>query len=442
MVAVLAEEIFHALTNYIPYVIFTFFVFRSSYKCSEKVLLLAVIFSGFLHVVLLVLPHFAEDYSVELLSFALTAVSVIFYVLIVEVSFFQALFRCLIVNNIANFVVVAAKCLEGWLFPTLAAELYRWSYSLCTMIVQAIVLIPAAVFFRRWCPEEYLLEADTKIWRRLCLVPVIFYVIWYYIFYYTSDTPSLYMALEPINTWFLFFLLLGQMFIYYCVLSLVAAHNKMTLLKEENNLLDIQTLQYQGFQQKIQELRVMKHDMRHHLALMCSYADNNKYDELKAYLHNYSEELADSSTVVYCGNSPLNMLLLYYGHLCREQKIAMDIRLDIPERLILSDSEVTVLFGNLLENAYDACIMQKNGSRKIVLHGLCRQQQIIVTLDNTFDNKISTDEKKHFLSAKHEGYGFGIESAKNVVQKHGGIIEFEVREHWFCVSIMFPENYS
>lgn len=113
MVAVLAEEIFHALTNYIPYVIFTFFVFRSSYKCSEKVLLLAVIFSGFLHVVLLVLPHFAEDYSVELLSFALTAVSVIFYVLIVEVSFFQALFRCLIVNNIANFVVVAAKCLEG-----------------------------------------------------------------------------------------------------------------------------------------------------------------------------------------------------------------------------------------------------------------------------------------------------------------------------------------
>lgn len=439
MISALAEEVFHALTNYVPYVIFILFVFRSKYKCSKKFLLFTVALSSVLQAALLVIPYFIKDYSSQLLSLALTLVSLIFYILVIEVNFFQALFRLLMVNNIANFIVVAAKCLEGFLFPAFAYELYRWSYSLCTIIVQIIILIPIAISLNKWYPKEDQLEVDPKIWKSLCFVPVIFYVIWYYIFYYVSDVPSVYMALDPFNTLFMFFLLCGQLFIYCCVLRLVATYNKLILLKEENNLLDIQALQYQGFQQQIQDLRTMRHDLRHHLALMCSYADNNKYDELKSHLHNYINQLTNSSTIIYCNNSPLNMLLIYYSQLCKDQHISMDIKLNIPDILILSDSEITVLFGNLLENAYDACTTQTTGDKQITLRGLCRQQQVVFTLDNTFDNKISTAFGKRFLSTKHEGYGFGTESAKNVVLKHHGFIDFDVSENLFCVSIMLPE---
>lgn len=436
----IVEEIFHALVNYVPYVIFILFVFHSNYKCTKKFLLLVVAISSGLQIILLITPHFMNEYSSELLSFSLTLVSLIFYLLVVEVNFFQALFRLLMVNNIANIIVVPAKCIEGLLFPSYALELTHRTYSLCLIIVQIIILFPIALFLNKWYPKEDQFAINSKIWRSLCLVPVIFYVIWYYIFYHVSDVPSLNMALKPANTLFMLFLLCAQMFIYCFVFHFVTTYNKLMLLKEENNQLNIQTLQYQNFQHQVQDIRTMRHDLRHHLTLMCRYADNDKYDELKNYLHHYTEQLADSNTIVYCNILPLNMLLVYYSQLCKESNISMDIKLNIPDSLILSNSEITVLFGNLLENAYDACRTQTTGSKQITLHGLCRQQQIIFTLDNTFDNKILTDSENHFLSTKHEGYGFGTKSSQNVVLKYHGFIDFNINGNLFCVSFMIPSS--
>lgn len=438
MTVSLVEEILHALVNYVPYIAFIFFIFDPEYKCSEGFLVCMVALSSLLQVIFLIIPHFLTDHSSELLSLALTLGSFVFYLAVIKVDFFQALFRLLMVNNIANIIVVPAKCLEGILFPSYALELSHWTYSLCLAIVQGLILIPTAWCFQRWYPKAEQMLIDSNIWRFLCFVPVVFYVLWYYIFYFSSDIPALSMALRPRTTFFMLFLLLGQLCIYTCILNFAVTYNKLILMKEESNQLNIQIMQYQDFQHQIQDIRAMRHDLRHHITLMCSYADHDKYEELKDYLHSYAEQLHDSQTIVYCNLLPLNMLLVYYSKLCQASNISLDVQLHIPDSLALADNEITVLFGNLLENAYEACSTQNTENKQITFHGLCQQQQVVFTLDNTYDNAILLDSDHHFLSSKHDGNGFGTKSAEHIVKKYHGTIDFQPNEQLFCVSIMLP----
>ena len=62
-----------------------------------------------------------------------------FYFLAIKENVGKLVFVLLIVSNFANFVVMCAKCVEGHIFPQLAVENNKWSFSLCTMIVQLIL---------------------------------------------------------------------------------------------------------------------------------------------------------------------------------------------------------------------------------------------------------------------------------------------------------------
>lgn len=436
----LAEEITHALVNYLPYVIFIFVAFQSSYKCSKKTLILMIAISSALHILLLLIPHYRKEYSSQALSISLTLISLIFYIAVVDITFFHALFRILIVNNIANFIVVASKCLEGLLFPSLACELPHWSYSLCMILIQAVILIPIGLFFNSQLNRAEQSVLSSKMWCFLSVVPATFFIIWYYVFYYSSNIPSLYMALDPKHTIFQFFILCGQLLIYSCVINLIHNYNNLIQLKEENRQLNIQTLQYQNIQKQIHDVSIMKHDLRHHLMVICSFAENERYDDLKNYLRHDIEQLTNDASILYCRNAPLNMLLGYYSQLCKNQSIEFEIKLNIPNELPLPDNEIAVLFGNLLENSYDACCALETNPKKIIFHGQCKQEQIVFTIDNTFSNDIKWHFSHRFNSTKHEGQGLGTESAQNIVRMHHGFIDFHVEGQMFCVSILLPQN--
>ncbi len=228
---------------------------------------------------------------------------------------------------------------------------------------------------------------------------------------------------------------------YLCVYKLIVTYNKLTELKMESNFLNVQRMQYKSFQDHLDEIRIMRHDIRHHLRLISSCLENGDTGALQELIQEYTRTLDDEVTNVYCQNTTLNMVLNYYAQLCQKNYIDFDVTIgaEVYFQSILSENEIAVLFGNLLENAFDACLKQMSGMRKISVHAI-RRKDIIVTIDNTFVNSISRDSQNRFLSTKHSGYGLGTISAQNIVQRHQGTILFEARKDKFCVSIMLPSK--
>lgn len=87
-----------------------------------------------------------DDFSnTELISVVSTALYAIFYFFAVNVPVGKTLFTLLMISNAANLAVISSKCIEGYLFPELARQSYRWSFSFVFFLVEIILCV--SLFF-------------------------------------------------------------------------------------------------------------------------------------------------------------------------------------------------------------------------------------------------------------------------------------------------------
>ena len=92
-----------------------------------------------------------------------------------------------------------------------------------------------------------------------------------------------------------------------------------------------------------------------------------------------------------------------------------------------------MLFGNLLENACAASLPLPQEEREIVFRVEADGRKLRFTLDNRFSGELRTQENR-LLSTKHEGFGLGVESARNIAQRCGGDLQYRAEDGWFRVS--------
>ena len=347
------------------------------------------------------------------------------------------LFNLFMIKNIANYVVVLSKWLEGVIFPGRTDTQFSWTCSLCMFL---IMLPTAPIVIRitnKFFTQDIRDNIDPSVWRSLWLVPLFFYAIWKYSFFFQPDASPTEIALRPSSAIFMIIFICAQFLSYICIAKLVISFNSAAMLQVENHSLADQAMQYRSIQEKVHEISKVKHDMRHQLVMLSNYADSGEYEKLKVYLHSYIDSFPDSR-IQYCSNMPLNTMLVYYAQKCQEKNINFRTDLRIPADIVLSDLDATVVFGNLLKNAADACSEIAERERRITVKGKLIQNQMVFVVTNTFSNPFIQDETDAVISTKHDGYGIGIASVRSIAEKYGGSAEFTGENHIFTASVVVP----
>ena len=235
----------------------------------------------------------------------------------------------------------------------------------------------------------------------------------------------------------------------------------------------MQAFQYDNLQNKITEARRARHDVRHHVLLMQTYLQEKNYEALEEYLQHYQREIPGGELISYCENAAVNAVLLYFAQEAQRRGIEFEVRVNLPRETGMEETDLSVLFGNLLENALDACEeeiekiqkgqsaqseqklqeaektqdgqihlygeTEKSNVGKVIINASQKGQALCVTVDNTFSGKLRQDREGRLLSTKHRGSGMGTESVKMIAEKYHGVCRFEVADGMFCASFMgFP----
>lgn len=230
---------------------------------------------------------------------------------------------------------------------------------------------------------------------------------------------------------------MGAVLIYYVVTRLILERNKTVELQEKNHRLSMMAMQYENLTEKVNEARRAKHDVRHHISVMQEYLEKKEYSALSDYLKQYRKNLPDDS-MKFCGNSAVNALLIYFAQQAKESGISYNVRVEIPEQAGIDVTDLSVIFGNLIENAVAACTAVKDGERSIIIRGKIDGGALCVTVDNTFSGKLSFTKDGRLCSTKHGGTGLGTESVKSIAEKYGGLCRFETDGGKFCASVLCP----
>ena len=235
-------------------------------------------------------------------------------------------------------------------------------------------------------------------------------------------------------------LLLVCMFLISHLILLFIRNLQEQIMEQERNkamenLLKIQRKQSEELQTRIKENRRARHDFRQHRAVIRDLVSRGDLDSLKNYLEKYEQQFPDSSDQLYCGNLALNAVLSYYADQAKQYSIPITLKIELPEKLPIPETDFCVLIGNLLENALEACKAQVSDPFIRVLIQQNQMSSITVAVDNSSFYRPVWDGQK-LLSSKHPGNGIGTESVRYIAKRCKGDARFEWKDGVFYASVM------
>lgn len=222
--------------------------------------------------------------------------------------------------------------------------------------------------------------------------------------------------------------------------DLVEAYQfKVTFLEERRQLnrqIAIQKSHYLQLTQKIENSIRLTHDQRHHFRMLHSLLENNEIQKALEYLNEYNSSSIERERTVLCDNLIIDAILQYYSSQSKIHNIYFEPKMDIPPQIHISDTDLSLVFANLLENAMEAC--QKNTSSSYIkVSGKYKENKLFIRIENNYEGIILQKLKK-FLSTKHDGFGIGIESVKSILKNYDGIIDIQKENGVFLVSLIIP----
>ena len=366
---------------------------------------------------------------------------VIFMVVYICLSFYfindnwrKILFLALLFVPVGFTGVTVSGFLEIKVIPELyAANPMVWEI-IVKVIFALIMYYPLYQLFDKMLKP--IMDMDAKsCWQAIWLVPGVFSVI-------TLCVSRSFLPPEKI----VFISLIRLSVLIGCFVCCVSL-SKTAKLVEENTfqkaqaenikqLMQLQEKQYETISDHISQLRKNNHDARHHIRAVMSLANEGNLEEIKRYLTKFIEQIPSGKGLFFCNDLMLNAILEYYYSYAKSRNISIDIKTDVPEKLIDS-TDLSVLVGNLIENAVEAQENLADGEKFINLKIKTFEDKIYFVIENAFDGVINTKDGQ-YLSHKRDNQtaGIGLQSVREIVKKYNGELVITTDNKVFKCSAM------
>ena len=345
-------------------------------------------------------------------------------VFVISFSLTSALFTASICSYISNH-------LPG----TVEWPLYTGYSLVVEPIVHAIVIPTLCLFLKHfYMPVENGMNAKENDY--LGFLSLFLFLLLAGVFSYVSFA---YLTMQPL-AFLLFVTLFLIVFILYSVVFKMysLAHEKQ--LANEKYMqtiyqMDIRDEQYRRIHERLEHSYKLRHDLRHHLLIVQGFLEHGETDKMREYLAQYLEQ-ADSFQIAKVSDNPIvNMLVCHYDHIARENDITFVPQINIPDTLSIQNTDLSVLLGNLLENATEAARNALKENRSINLKMLCSKKMLMITVDNGFNGTIKQNGEQ-YLSTKQDHRGLGLKSISEIAQKYDGKAEFTHEAMVFHSSVL------
>lgn len=239
----------------------------------------------------------------------------------------------------------------------------------------------------------------------------------------------------------LVYIFIIQFLVNALVLFVLFALSRSIRIERENaklqSFIDQQKAQYLVAKESIEHLNMAAHDIKHLAWMIREGGDGSPetVEKLEGSVRRY-EFLYDT------GNKALDIALSEKCRHFSDSGIDFTIIAEGDAVSFMSDLDIYILFGNLLENACEAAAeVGEEDSRVVGLYLKRKGNFITVHSENTmaempvFENGLPRTHKKD-----RENHGFGIRSITEIVKKYNGCCTMDCTGTMFSTDITFFAN--
>lgn len=227
-------------------------------------------------------------------------------------------------------------------------------------------------------------------------------------------------------------IVIGDLYLLYFVRVI----NERNFFEYEMKSLEKQAeIQYEYYvrqEQKYKKILQILHDVNKHIKSIEQLYANREVKQAKEYTGQIRDMLAPLLPVKYTGNPILDILLTDKATIMSERGIRFDIRVDNVNLEFIEAIDVTTIFGNLLDNAVEACEEVKQERRiSVIINAF--HEMIVIRIENScmpikWKNGMPVSEKG-------KNRGIGLMNVRRAIEKYDGDMKLENEKGMFIVDI-------
>lgn len=223
-----------------------------------------------------------------------------------------------------------------------------------------------------------------------------------------------------------------------CVL--VAIQNRKLHNIAKNDILKLRLQEEQNMYHKINELyeesRLMRHDLKHYLAVVLGMIINGEYTDAEDFIIDVIGRKVNTPIVHYQGSSAINAVLNDKQSVCKNKSIDLQLIVsgNVPKR---HELDIAIILANLLDNAIEAQgpLEDKRIWVSMVAH---KGMYYIIVRNRISGSVLNSNFGLHTTKQDKGKHGLGISSIICLVRNMDGYYQRYEEQDVFTTFISIP----
>ncbi len=171
-------------------------------------------------------------------------------------------------------------------------------------------------------------------------------------------------------------------------------------------------------------MKDIRHNMRNNYVAILAYAERGECDKIIRFVNDVAEDgKLNISSVTNSGNIVIDSLLGYWHMAAQNEGIEFRVDLCIPMQMPFKGADISLILGNLLENAVEAArkVEEEKYIRVSVKYD---KSNLLIFVENNYKDPLIKTKDGKLKSTKEdtENHGIGLRSVCRVVDKYQGAV--------------------
>ena len=174
------------------------------------------------------------------------------------------------------------------------------------------------------------------------------------------------------------------------------------------------------------------HDYKNQIVTIQSLVQGGNMDKAMNLMEQLTESISVDLSAINTNHPVVNAVLNHKFHTAKEKQIAMIFQVGDVHEIRLTEEEIVILLGNLLDNALAECERVVKAGRDAVIQFkfIYEDGKVILSIKNPVFAKVQIVDNKVQANPRN-GHGIGLKNVEAVAEKYDGSIAFDCDEKEF-----------
>lgn len=332
---------------------------------------------------------------------------------------------------------------SSWMFVEIATDILLslfgmegWEAQTAGSIISLMCMFFIAVIAGHYIKRRNRRDIPLQHVAAILIVPVGSIYLMHNIFKITAHHPE-YSCFAIASSLLLLLLIYIIFEVYDRMTDDAEVQEKNLLYEQEFELMNKQAEEREAYDAEMGRLR---HDMRNHMESLLGMARENNMGQMEEYIKDMLQMTSNRrpDDVSRSGNIIVDSLVNAKCDLARKEGIKFDATVFLPAVLPFRGGHLTIVFGNLLDNALEACQTVQEGKRYIVLSASYEKGVLMISVINPYHGTLKKGHSNRYATTKAdaENHGMGLSSVEQAVEAYQGQMIAEGNDGIFRVSLV------